>query len=59
MLPITLITGLKASVPFIAAISIYSIMITHLVGALAALAGQTSSENALHLPPEAPSGETK
>ena len=56
MLPVTLVTGLKASVPFIAAISIYSLMVTHAVGAIAALSAKASSENAakLHSPDEAP-----
>ena len=56
MLPVTLLTGLKASVPFVAAISIYALMIGHTTGALAALAGKASSENAarLHSPDDPP-----
>lgn len=52
MLPVTLESGLKSSVPFVAAISIYALFLGHLTGALAALAGKASSENAekLHSP---------
>ncbi|MCA1683213.1 MAG: hypothetical protein LC685_04410 [Actinobacteria bacterium] len=56
MLPITLMTGLKASVPFVAAISIYALMIGHTTGALAALAGKSANETAIttHAPDEKP-----
>jgi len=46
MVPLTLETGLKASVPFLAVISLYALMIGHTTGALAALAGKASSEGA-------------
>lgn len=56
MLPITLGTGLKSSVPFVAAISIYALFLGHFTGALAALAGKSSNEAAvtLHASDEAP-----
>lgn len=52
MLPITLATALKSSVPFVAAISIYALFLGHFTGALAALAGKASSETAAaaHIP---------
>ncbi len=57
MLPITLLTGLKGSIPFLAAISVYALFLGHFTGALAALAGKTGSENAakLHSTDETPS----
>lgn len=56
MLPVTLLSGLKASIPYLAAISVYALMVGHLTGAIAALAGKASSENAvkLHAPDDAP-----
>lgn len=56
MLPITLATGLKSSVPFVAAISIYALFLGHFTGALAALAGKSSNEAAvtLNAPDESP-----
>lgn len=56
MVPVTLLTPLKTSVPFVAAISLYALMASHFVGAIAALAGKASSENAakLHAPDDAP-----
>lgn len=49
MVPVTLLTGLKASVPFLAVISLYALMVGHATGALAAIAGKASSENAAQL----------
>lgn len=49
MLPVTLETGLKSSVPFVAAISIYALFLGHFVGAIAALAGKGAHENAITL----------
>ena len=46
MLPVTLATGLKSSVPFVAAISIYALFLGHFTGALAALAGKGANESA-------------
>jgi len=56
MVPVTLLTSLKTSVPFVAAISLYALMASHFVGAIAALAGKASSENAarLHSPDDRP-----
>ena len=49
MLPITLLSGLKASIPYLAAISVYALMVGHLTGAIAAVAGKASSEGAAKL----------
>lgn len=46
MLPLVLLTSLKSSVPFVAAISIYALMVGHVTAALAALAGKAGSESA-------------
>jgi hypothetical protein len=49
MVPVTLITGLKSSVPFLAVISIYALIASHSVGAIASLAGKASNESAAKL----------
>lgn len=49
MLPITLLTTLKTSVPFVAALSIYALMVGHMASALAALAGKSANESAVTL----------
>lgn len=49
MVPVTLITGLKSSVPFLAVISIYALMVGHATGAIASLAGKASNETVAKL----------
>lgn len=46
MVPVTLMTGLKSSVPFLAVISLYALMVGHATGAIASLAGKASNESA-------------
>lgn len=41
MLPVTLLTGLKSSVPYVAAISVWALIAAHLVGTIAAKVGLT------------------
>lgn len=56
MMPLVLTTGLKSSVPFLAEISLWALVVGHMASALAALAGKTSNENAatLRAPDEPP-----
>jgi len=49
MIPVTLLTSLKTSIPFLAAISVLALAIGHMSSALAALAGKAGSENAAKL----------
>lgn len=56
MMPVVLSTGLKSSVPFLAEISLWALVVGHMASALAALAGKGAHEAAetLHAPDESP-----
>lgn len=45
MIPVTLLTGLKQSVPFLVAISLWALVAAHWSSALAAYAARIGSEN--------------
>lgn len=54
MIPVTLITGLKQSVPFLVGISLWALVAAHWSSALAADAARISAEN-----PDPNTGEPK
>lgn len=45
MIPVTIVTGLKNSVPFLVAISLWALVAAHWSSALAAYAAKLSAEN--------------